>query len=450
MASVSTQSVINLFKTVYGGLNDLRSEKDKLDKLIPFENNNKIGDAYVESFILGDSVGITFAGSGQDAFGIRPAIAGAVQPSTIKGSQTVLSDVLSYGFMARGASSEAAFKNSTALTMENHLQSHNSFLNVAKYYGQASDQLGFVSFAPTGTIYRGAAYTGNGTVTLTQRSGTNIAFTSGINVASRAILFAPGQFAAGHWVGKPGIVIKQIDSNNLVLAQGSVLSYDATLGILFVDFTPVAPTAAVGAGSVRLCYDQWELNLCMVGMKRIMQNTGTLFGINAVTYPLWAGNQINLNGRRFNLKAVFEGVANAVNAGGLDEPLDIIVNPRTFGQMANDEAAFRKYDASYKSASATNGMESVTYYASNGENRIMCSSLVKEGDVFGIVSKNWRFSGSQLPSFKVNGSSDSIAFQLMENAGICVRSYADTYLMCRMPAKQILWTGINDEGIAYE
>jgi hypothetical protein len=450
MAQVSNQQVMDLFKKVYGGLNDLRPETDKIDKLIPFENSQKIGDSYIEAFILGDSTGITFAGQGQDAFAIRPAIAGSVQQSNIKGNQTVLSDIMSFAFMARGASTEAAFKQTTGLLFKTHIESHNRFLNVAKMYGQAVDQLGYISYAPSGTIYRGATYTGSGTITLTTQNGNTIAFTNGINAAQKAILLAPGQFAAGHWTAKVGVVIKLIDSNNVVLVTAKLVSYDVQNGILFLDQTPVAPTAATGAGSVRICYDGWELNQCMVGMKAIMSNQGTLFGINAVQYPLWAGNVKNLGGRRFNLKAVFEGVSNAVNAGGLDDALDVLVNPRTFGQMANDEASFRKYDSSYKPAQASNGFEAIEYYAANGVNRIMASPLVKEGDAFGIVSKQWRFSGSQLPSFKVTGLDSNVFFPLSENAGWCIRSYADAYLLCRMPARQILWTGLNDEGIAYE
>lgn len=450
MAQVSTQQSMDFFKKVWGNLNDLRPELDKLDKLVPFENSKKIGDSYVEAFITGDSVGITFAGSSQDAFEIRPAIAGSVIQSTIKGNQTVLTDVLSFGFMARGESSEGTFGNSTKITVKNHIESHNKFINVAKLYGQADDQLGYISYAPAGTIYRGATYSGPGTITLTTQDGNTIAFTNGVNVAQKAILFAPGSFASGHWIAKIGLVVQLIDSTGGVVSSGKLVSYDSALGIIFVDFVPTAPTAATGAGSIRIGYDQWNINLCMVGMKKILTNTSVLFGIDAARQPLWKGNVIDLQGKRFNLKAVFTGVSNAVNAGGLTEPMDILVNPRTFGQIANDESSFRKYDSSYKSADAVNGFEAIEYYAANGVNRILASPNVKEGDVFGIVKQHWRFSGSQLPAFKINGLDQQVIWPLQNQAGFGFRSYADCYLMCRMPARQILWKNANDEGIAFE
>ena len=143
-----------------------------------------------------------------------------------------------------------------------------------------------------------------------------------------------------------------------------------------------------------------------------------------------------------------EGVSDAVNSGGLDEPLDIIVNPRCFGQMSSDEAAFRKYDSSYKSK-AENGFEAIEYYAANGINRIHSSSKVKEGDVFGFVRGQTRCSGSQLPSFRVRGMNMDIISALEDQAGFRIRSFSDQYVMCRTPAKQILWSGCNPEGIDY-
>ena len=217
------------------------------------------------------------------------------------------------------------------------------------------------------------------------------------------------------------------------------------MGILYVDFTPVSASAI---GSHYIAYEDWAAGKCMVGMHKIITNTGTLFGISASDEPLWSGNVIPLGQKKFNLKAVHEGVSDAVNAGGLDEPLDIIVNPRVFGQMASDEAAFRKYDSSYKTK-AENGFEAIEYYAANGVNRIHSSSKVKEGDVFAFVRGQTRCSGSQLPSFRVRGMNMDIITPLEDQAGFKVRSFSDQYVMCRTPAKQILWSGCNPDGIDY-
>ena len=163
--------------------------------------------------MLGDSVGVTWAGSSQDAFAIESAVAGSVKQSEIQPSQTVLSDVLSWAFMSRSAGGdEAAFFDGTKFVMKNHIASHNALVTLSKIYGQSSEGLGTVSYAPNGTVYRGATYSGNGTVTLTKKDNSTIAFTNGVNTTLKAILFAPGQFAAGHWVGRRGLRIEHIVS----------------------------------------------------------------------------------------------------------------------------------------------------------------------------------------------------------------------------------------------
>jgi hypothetical protein len=236
-----------------------------------------------------------------------------------------------------------------------------------------------------------------------------------------------------------------IAATGVVAASGSVTGWDARLGILYVDFTPVVAT---GIDSHYIAYKGWAAGKCMVGMHKIITNTGSLFGISAADEPLWTGNVINLGQKKFNLKAIHEGIADAVNSGGLDEPLDIIVSPKCFGQMSTDEAAFRKYDASYKSK-AENGFEAIEYYAANGLNRIHSSSKVKEGDAFGLVRGDTRCSGSQLPSFRVRGMNMDIISPLEDQAGFKIRSFSDQYVMCRKPAKQILWQGGNPEGLDY-
>lgn len=450
MAQVSNQAVVDLFKRVYGDLHNLLPQDYPLARDIPFSEGNKVGDSFVEAFILSNETGWTLAGTGQDAFDINPAIAGVVKQSSIIPSQTLLSSVIPFAFITRSAGGgEKAFFDGTKHVMGNHIRSHSRLQETMRLYGQATSLLGYVSYAPTGTVYRNATYTGSGTVTLTLADGTTLAFTNGINAASKAILLAPGQFAAGIWVGLEGANVKQINNSSAVVAEGKLVTVNSDLGYITVDFTPVAPTAITGSGSLRLGFDGQEFAKEMVGINKIVTNTGTLFSISAAQYSLWRANNLALGGKRFNLKAVQIGVAQAVNAGGLESPLKIYVNPRTFANLTQDEASLRKYDASYKSASANNGFEAVEYYAANGSNMIFPHRMVKEGEAYGLVKDDWIRSGSCEISFKIPGIDKEVIFPLENQAGWVVRSFSDQYIMCRAPAKQILWSGINDEGVAF-
>lgn len=447
MSQLSNDQTVNLFKTVYGKMYNLTDDKYMISKEIPWEAGNQVGDSFVEAFVLSSEAGITIAGQGQDAFQINPAIPGAVKQSSIKPYQTVMSSILPFAFMSRAAKGgEEAFFNSTKYLMKNHLQSHGRLKEILRIYGQAAAKLGYVSYAPSGTVYRGATYSGNGNVILTKADGSTITFTAGVNTTSKAILMAPGSYAAGIFTGMSKIVIKQIDSTGAVVAQGTLIGNDADLGIIYVDFTPVA---ASGLTSHRICFDGMETDSEMVGINKIISNTGTLFGINAATYELFQGNIVNVNAKRFNLKAVELGVMAAVNKGGLEEPLDILVSPRVFAYMVSDEAAFRNYDASYKSKSANNGFETIEFFAANGVNRIRPYRYIKEGEAYGMKFSDWARSGSAEVSFSIPGMNQEVIFPLENQAGYVVRSYSDEFIVCRAPAQQILWQNINPEGVAF-
>jgi hypothetical protein len=441
MSQVSNQQVVDLFKRVYGDLHNLLPQDFPLAREIPFSEGRKVGDSFVEAFVLANETGWTLAGTGQDAFDLNPAIAGVVKQSSIIPSQVVLTSVIPFAFISRSAGGgEKAFYDGTKHVMQNHIRSHSRLLEAMRIHGQRASKLGYVSYAPAGTVYRGATYSTAGDITLG-----GIAFTDGVNTASKAILLAPGYFAAGLWVGLEGCVIQQLDSNSAVVASGKLVSVDADNGILFVDFTPVAATSTT---SHTVCFEGMESGKEMVGVQKILENSGTLFGISSTQYALWKANRVDLQKKRFSMKALQEGVAQAVNKGGLDKPLMIIVNPRTFAALTQDEAALRKYDASYKSA-AQNGFETIEYYAANGLNKIVPHRMIMEGDVYGLEIGDWIRSGSAEISFKVPGLDKEVIFALENQAGYVVRSFSDQFVMCRAPARQIVWTNGNDEGVAY-
>ena len=441
MSQVSNQQVVDLFKRVYGDLHNLLPQDFPLAREIPFSEGRKVGDSFVEAFVLANETGWTLAGTGQDAFDINPAIAGVVKQSSIVPSQVVLTSVIPFAFISRSAGGgEKAFYDGTKHVMQNHIRSHSRLLEAMRIHGQRASKLGYVSYAAAGTVYRGATYSNAGDITLG-----GVAFTDGVNTTSKAILLAPGYFAAGLWVGLEGCVIEQLDSTDAVVASGKLVSVDADNGILYVDFVPVAATSTT---SHKVCFEGMESNKEMVGVQKILENSGTLFGISSTQYALWKANRVDLQKKRFSMKALQEGVAQAVNKGGLDKPLMIIVNPRTFAALTQDEAALRKYDASYKSA-AQNGFETIEYYAANGLNKIVPHRMIMEGDVYGLEIGDWIRSGSAEISFKVPGLDKEVIFALENQAGYVVRSFSDQFVMCRAPARQIVWTNGNDEGVAY-
>lgn len=441
MATLTADPVVALFKKVYGQINKAVPKFFVLSREIPFQQSALVGASYIEGVVLSGETGWTLLGTDMNNIDLNAPSSSNVKQAEIIPSVVVLRSLVPVTFMTRSANGgEEAFMKGTSYIMESHMESHDRLLEIIRHQGQSPYLLGRVSYATA--TYRGVSFT-TGTGTLTKSDGTTIAFTNGINAASKAILIQPGDFAAGYWVGNEGAVVYEVDANAAIVKSGKLVSVDVSLGIVYVDFTP---TAAGSVGSHRLCFQGQESALDAVGMHKIFTNNSTLFSINASTYSLWKTPTIACGGKRFNLAAVLAGVSQAVNAGGLDKPLTIFVGPDTFQKMITDEAALRRHDAKYSPATAENGFESIQIYAQNGVNTIVADRFMMEGQAWGIVKEDWLRGGSSEISFQPRGTGGREMIKLLdEKNAYDIRSYSDQFLLCRRPARQIYWSGINWE-----
>ena len=276
MTAASNGDVLNLFKKVYGNLQDLLPEDQMLAKLVPFSQSQKVGESYVEAVTLTHETGITLGGSGLDVFELESPIAGTVKQALVTPYVSVLGSLIPWSVISRSAGGGAkSFYDATKYVVRNNLRSHQDFLEAFRLYGQSPDLLGYVSYATA--TYRGVAFTaGSGTLPETQFG--SVTFTNGVDAANKYILVAPGQFAAGLWVGKEGVKVVQVNSAGAVVAEGSLVAVDPDMGILKVDFTPVAPSAASGAGSLRIAYKGMDAAKEMLGIHKILTSRNIVTG----------------------------------------------------------------------------------------------------------------------------------------------------------------------------
>lgn len=445
MSQVSTSDVVNIFKRVYGEVNDLLPEDYPLAKEIPFSQKQKVGEKYLEAVVLTNENGWTLGGSGMDAFEINPAVAGAVKQAEVTPYISVLASVVPWGVLSRSAGGgDKAFLDGTKHIVKNNLKSHGKLLEILRIYGQSDALLGYVSYATA--TYRGVSFTnGGGALTI---NGTSVTFTAGVNTSSKWILFAPGEFAAGIWVGSEGAIVQQVNASGVVVGEGSLLEVDAEKGAIRVDFTP---TAASSTTSHRICFKGMADSKDMVGINKIMTTSGTVFGVSNSTYSIWKGTSIALSSAKFTFAALQNGVAAAVNRAGLggegegSGDLDVYVNPRTWSTMLTTEAGTRHYDSSYSPSKAENGAEALVFHHQAGKATIKTHRMLKEGHVMALHKPDWSRSGSAEISFKVPGIDKEIIFPLENQAAMAFRSFADQYVFCNAPAKSIFWTGVNDE-----
>ncbi len=437
-SSFSSNDVINTFKRVYGDFQYNLPEDQLLGKDIPFSQKQKVGEKYLELIALSYENGFSLVGSSSDAVELNPAIAGVSKQAEVSPYASVLTSFIPWQVMSRSAGAgDKAFFDATKQVVKNNARSHSRLLEIMRLYGQSAKLLGYVSYY-TGT-YRGVSLTtGTGTIN-------SIVFTNGINATTNNILFNKGSFS-GMWVGMEGAPIEEVDSTGVVIKAGKITGVNPDYGYITVDFVP---TAASSTTSHRIRLKGMGGNEAY-GIHYILNNSSTLFGIDTSAYSLWKGVTVDCVNTKFSLQWLQQGVAQAVNRGGLgsmgDGDLDVYVNPRTWARLVTTEAGLRMYDDSYKSSEAENGFEAIKFYHQTGKATIKAHRMVMEGDAFALHLPDFSRSGSAEVGFSVPGmDSRDIIYPVENMTAYAFRSFADQYLFNHAPARSIYFQNIDDE-----
>lgn len=405
------------YKQVYGdSINNLIPDVAKLVKMVSFVGADKReGDKYHQPVALTHEVGFTYNGvsAGYNAFALNDSIAMTMKDAEVQGTEIVLRSGISYGAAAKAVTSTGSFKRVAGLVLENMMESATKRLEVGMFHG--------------GT-------------------GLGVADSSAnVNATTTVITLTTASWASGIWAGSENTQLQfYLLPGETLISSGAdsiftITEVSTSARTLKVTGTATGITALdsalSGAGQANIYY-RGAFGNEFVGMSKILQNTGTLFNINATTYNLWRGNTYSAASASLNIGKVLAATALAVDRG-LDEKVEMFCNPRTWANLNNDLAALRRFDGSYKKNKGEDGFESISYYAQNGEIEIFSHNCVKEGEAFIFPVKEVLRLGAQDLSFKTPGRGDEIFTQLANNAGYELRLYTEQAVFFQTPAKGV-------------
>lgn len=396
--AVDITTANGLFKKVYGDLENIIPIGKKVAELIPFLPKAKTGESYNTAVILGLEHGVTYESSDAGAFILNDAVAGSVKQASIKGNQLVLRSAMSYESIFRSQGNEQAFQETTKYVIQNMMDSLFKKLEVELMYGQ--DGIGVLDAAPAPT--------------------------------PTSFKITDAEFASGIWSGSRGMKIDLYNGVTLV-GTGQVQRVDLTTKIVTLQGVGI-----IGAAAGHKIYPYNAFGKQMLGMKKIMENTGVMFGIDAAQYELWEGTQFVLPSTDVLSFAVIQQAITKGVEKGLDKDAVVLCNPGHWDDLLTEQAALRMYDSSYTSNQAENGAKSIKFHSQNGMVEIVPYIHVKEGHAFIICKDDWRRIGSTDVTFKRPGQPDKYFLELQSHAGVELRAYTDQAIISRAPGKQVL------------
>jgi len=257
-------------------------------------------------------------------------------------------------------------------------------------------------------------------------------------LAANQITVTTSEWAPGIWAGAEGMPIEiRNASGSTVRGQFKVVSVNMDTRVLTLD----ASAATAGVLATDVIWHKGAYGNEFPGVHKILTNTGTIFNIDAGQYNLFKGNSYDADGAPLSFTKLGEAAVRAVEKGQ-EGKLLALVNPRAWQDMLSDQAALRKYDASYTSAKLENGARSLLYHAQSGEIEIEASLYVKEGHAFLLSLEDWMRVGSSDISFKRPGQGEEFFRDLENSAGYELRLYTDQALFCQAPGRNTIITGI--------
>ncbi len=399
----SLQTLNGFFKEAYADkLKELIPDGVKLLNRIKFLSKDKQpGNLYHQPVILGMEHGVTFASSDEDAFNLNPPVAGVVRDAQVKGNPVVMRSLLGYTSASRAAlGGQKAFMDATKFLVANMLRSMAKKLEIEMIYGQVG--YGQVSTA-VGTL----------------------------------ITIATAEWAPGIWAGAEGMPIEIRDATG-VTSRGvsEVFSVDMT------NRTITLVSAIPGTVGTDVIWHKGAYGNEFPGIHKILSiTTGSLFNINVGQYNLFRGNLFDALGGALSFTKLNQATARAVEKG-LDSSLLALVNPRGWSNMLSDQAALRRYDASYSDATIKNGSKSITFYSQNGEIEIEPSIYVKEGYAYLVATEEWFRVGSTDMTFKRPGQGEEFFRDVENSAAYELRLYSDQALFCMAPGRNVLISNV--------
>jgi hypothetical protein len=408
-----------LFKEAYGDdVYNLIPDVAKIVKMVSFIARDKEeGNKYHQPVIVSSEHGVTYAAPSAGAFTLNAAISMNMQDAQVEGSQLLLRSALSYDAAAKASNSKKAFMKATELLVENMLESITKRLEISILYGG---------------------------------SGIGVADSSvNASATSTVIQLTTASWASGIWSGAEQAQLNfyNIPADTLVSSGAdaifTVSAVDTTNRKITVTGTATGITAldaALGANDCNI-YFKGSKGAEMTGINGILTNTGTLFNISAANWNLWKANTYGVGSAQLTMGKVLAGVATAVDRG-LNEKVELFLNPKTWANLNSDLAALRRYDGSYSRRKMDNGAEAIAYYGQNGEIEVISHNCVKEGEAFALPMKRVKRLGAQDISFKTPGRGDDIFTQLSDSAGYELRCYTDQCVFLETPARAVKYTGI--------
>lgn len=384
----------------------------RLQENINFGQVLQQGNKFHIPIVLQFPTGFTYALAGAGAFALNQAGAGQTLDATVQGSQVLLRESIDYESAKLASSSKTAFGQVTSRVVRSMTLASRKRLEIEFFYGQ----MGLAS--------------GTGAVVL-----------YGSATTSKVVTIAAAEWAAGIWAGMEGAQLEIRDSTGATL-RGYVTLKTVDLVNKRLTFNEIIGSTGLNIQANDCIWFKGAYGNECAGIHKILSNTGTLFGIDASQWTLWAGAAY-ANGSAALTFASIQKTLNAMLEKGCENDVVALISHKAWSNVLTQEAARRVLDSSYSEQMLKNGGRKLSFFEQTGKVDLMASTYVKEGYAFLLSKEDWMRIGATDLTFALPDSDGKEFIRpLADNAGFELRAWSYQAPFCKAPGRSALVTGI--------
>lgn len=391
------------------GITNIIPMPSDLMRRLQFKSDLSPGASAEFDIQLAPELGFT---QGTGNYALYGAVAQASARATVTGYSLTLQSQVSYDMISRAESTDKAFESFSS----------SKFLGMVSSFRMREEYLALL-----GRDQGIGRVTGNSSGTLTIRADTWIpALASGLIGATVTA-----------WDAKQTATTASGSQHNGDLTVSAVSLANRTI-------TVTGTNSAVVSGDYLYFKGDYATS-SRIGLLAIANNTGTLFGVAAGTYPLWAGNTHDLGTSAITLGKILAGAAKAGEKGAVGVKLVCYVPVSAFQSLVADESALRTYSAE---KAAKNGFETITFLGATGPIEVVPHLFMPDGVALMWPEEYTYIIGSTEATTRLNKDGD-ILFDLEGYAAKEMRMFSDTCgVFCERPGYCVVMTRSDNDKLS--
>jgi hypothetical protein len=419
MAGENTFTTANgLFKRVYDKkVRDLRPKTAILQRLIDFNDQQKLGESYQISVMLRPPNGFTYAGSSGGVTSLKQPRNMVSKQASLVGSEIDLREQISYKALSSAVEAgEGAFKSITSEIVSGMQNASSNRVEAALLHGQRG-------YGTVESINDLGSNTGEIVLTDATWSGMWWAFGEGATLDS--FTGTTKNNATGALV----ITDNGIDAANrkLTVTYSGTFSSEVAAGdILWPE----------GANAGASSFNE------MAGLCPQAANTsGTSLGLSAAVYSNWKGNTKAVNGPPSH--QVVEEAIGELRDRGAQGQLMVFCASKAYSQLIVELAQLRQFDQSYSTEKAKQGFKSVSYFSPEVEEvAITYHPFMKRSEMLILPIEECERVGSSDITFGVPGMKEEFFTLVQGSNAVELQNFTDQAVALKKPNFSYLLTGL--------